>query len=163
MKENSFVIVAFLKSPDEGMVFDASQWPLHITVIPPFFVDALYDQATFLKDIEQSTSKTESISFTIGEKTLFGKNNDVPVFTLQKNAGLERLHNLLLKTLHQRYRVSFTEPQFVGENYRPHITIVQQGLYAIDHREAVIKMISIVDRLPSGDSTKRKVIKNIEF
>ena len=60
---------------------------------------------------------------------LFGRNVDVPVYTLRHNAILTELHNRLLTLLKEK-GVGFAEPQWVGIGYRPHVATVDGRMFA---------------------------------
>ena len=56
---------------------------------------------------------------------MFGENNDIPCYTLEKNQKIMRLHEELLKEISLKNPELLKNP-WVGENYCPHVSIVNE-------------------------------------
>ena len=96
--------------------------PSHITLLPKFRALGCTAIAGFietLKDIEALDAHIGPRVF--GESKYYGKNNEVPVRTIVGEGALSlmAIHTLFLA----RFRPSIYDLSYVGQRYRPHMTI----------------------------------------
>ena len=82
------------------------------------------------------------------EKALFGPDSDVPVYVLEKNETLMNQHNNLLDFLYT-HRCGLPRPDWIGENYRPHVTVSKERIFVTGSRH-VVTSLSLIRRLPDG-------------
>jgi 2'-5' RNA ligase len=143
-KNNSNLYCAyFLDNYESGEHFIAA--PSHLTIIPPFVADNRND---ILSLVENITSNNDSFRLEIGDRDVFGTNKDIPVFLIKPNNILNMIHKKILLGM-QESRVSIPDSQYIGCNYRPHITIgdctdlASGDLINFDHISIVEKNESI--------------------
>lgn len=113
------------------------QWPLHMTVIPPFRMPNQTHEASVLERIRQSgrqlgviklgfgAIRSGAIPIEIGNRAMFGEKNDLPVVEILDPSGkLAELHLALLEDL-GRIGCEYINlnPEWVGANYSPHATM----------------------------------------
>jgi hypothetical protein len=153
-----YTIVCFF-SNDPKVDFPASDWPLHATMLDTFKTPwslAILSQA--LADLAASTEPFESIAI---QSALLGEARDVPVKLLKLRGGLITLHQELLK-LAEAGSFIFNTPEFVGDGFLPHATDQADGEVQIGHKY-LLEDISLVDMIPDGDHTQRRIIGTWAF
>jgi hypothetical protein len=92
--------------------------PLHVTILTIFFSE---EQPPFFASILQRVAmETRSFSTQTTGRALYGVDEDIPVTLVQMTTELGELHQTLLDEVSGS--VSFLAPQFVGENFGPHVT-----------------------------------------
>lgn len=154
-----YVIIKLLEPKKEGVQFAASDWPLHVTLVPRFVINLegtglLEKMATLLR----SHKPVEVVAET---DELFGEFKNIKVTLLEKTPELTKLHSTIIDLLKSMGAI-FDEPNFIEEGFRPHVTVqskrrVQPGdLVKIDE-------LSLIDMFPGGDINQRKVLKTIKF
>ena len=90
-------------------------WPLHITLVPWFFVD---NMRQFQDDLVQHVADIHRIPVTVGEQRTWGPN---VVNVIQRSAPLHELHARLLHLITSSGELLINQ-QYTGLNYTPHIT-----------------------------------------
>lgn len=93
--------------------------PLHCTLMHWFRHDNPVEKV--LLDTYGLFQKLGPIEIESDCVALFGPNNDTPVHTLRSCEALHKLHMDLYGQLH-RMGAIFTSSQWIGYNYRPHVT-----------------------------------------
>ncbi|HSX34883.1 MAG TPA: 2'-5' RNA ligase family protein [Candidatus Saccharimonadales bacterium] len=113
------ILVHMLEPQAVGSYFSRERWPLHITLMPWFGAPATLRSQLHvgLNQVAQSQPAEQVV---IGDQALFGPNQDVPVELLTEPGALQPLHEALL-SLVQLLQLPLVNPQWTGENYRPHI------------------------------------------
>jgi|GEM_PF-3563854 len=136
---NEFIIVSFLteRIPDS---FERTTWPFHTTILAPFTTDL---PPLEVQNILQQAAKEIPPFSTKGKsRELFGRDNTVSVTELYKTPELARLHMALFEAFSDH--AAFKSPDWVGENYRPHVTDTQNRQLRV-MEEAIIQAISLVE------------------
>ncbi|AKM80938.1 TPA: hypothetical protein DDX46_04540 [Candidatus Saccharibacteria bacterium] len=159
MTTQRYVIIKLLKRLQDGDEFLPENYPLHITIVPSFQLERMDD--TLLGKIKQLCSNLKTFSLTAGEDEFFGPNREVHVTTMIMNDELQELHTSLVSILSDAHAI-FDEPQYILENYRAHAT-VQEAVRLNKGDSVVFDDITIIDKLPNGSPTKRKLLKTLNF
>lgn len=159
MATQRYVIIKLLEKLQDGDEFLPENYPLHITIVPSFQLEGMDD--ALLGKIKQLCSVSEAFSLVAGEDEFFGPNGEVHVTTIIMNDELKKLHTNLMSILSDAGAI-FDEPQYMLENYRAHAT-VQEAIRLHEGDSITIDNITIIDKLPNGLPSKRKLLKTFIF
>lgn len=153
------VIVLPLSPLAVGVRFSVADWPLHITVLPPFLTAvpaAEIDQVMAATAAEQ-----ESFTAVAGEDALFGRRHDVPVTLVVHNERLIAVHRALVDAV-RPFAARPDEPAFTGGGFRPHIT-VKNGRRVNEGDLLSLTQLALVDMLPRASAQGRTVLSTASF
>jgi 2'-5' RNA ligase len=100
-----------------GAKFDRSA--LHVTILPWFALEA--DEGPFLKWFYQHFDQVLAFDATVGERQMFGPNNDVPVNLLEPREEFLKLHKLALSWFGDVGARWAERDPYVGEDFVPHV------------------------------------------
>ncbi|MDP3999818.1 MAG: 2'-5' RNA ligase family protein [bacterium] len=135
-----------------GERFQASDWPLHITVVSPFETG---DPETVRNAIGVVVESIRAFHVTAGNRALFGPNHDIPVNEIRGSAELSRLHENLIRALDRQ--ITLKNPRYALAGYRPHVTH-HHGRQAKPGETIAIQAVALVDREPDEkDAGVRRV------
>jgi 2'-5' RNA ligase len=151
------VVVLPLSPLHTGDSFAVRDWPLHITVLPPFLTDA--SPTEIADSIAAAASAQGPLTAIAGHDEMFGRREDVPVTVVVENEALTRLHRTLVDAV-RPFAASPDEPAFTGPGFRAHVTIKRNGRV---HRgdELSLAQIALVDMAPRSASSGRTVLATI--
>lgn len=151
-----WVVVAFLEPISEGYEFFWKEWPMHITILPPYAIDIDVNKIGDLLAVELS-----------GQKKLQAKAeddlqwDDLTVVQISKTPEITKLHNDLVDLMTKNGAI-FNEPQYLGDNYTPHCTVYKDK--RLQNGQLVnIDNVALVDMFVGEDPYQRKVCKVIKF
>src|SRR5690606_33708843 len=114
------VVVLPLSPLQVGDRFAVHEWPLHVTVLPPFKTDAT---GTEIGDaIRVVASGYPALRIAAAGDELFGRHHDIPVTVLANNERLTGLHHALRAAV-RPFAAQPDEPAFTGAGFRPHVTV----------------------------------------
>ncbi|MHA6667655.1 2'-5' RNA ligase family protein [Homoserinimonas sp. A447] len=152
------VVVLPLSPLAEGDSFAVSEWPLHVTVLPPFLTDA---SASEVADaIRSAASAHPAMKVVAAQDELFGRRHDIPVTLIAENEQLTALHQALRAAV-RPFAAAPDEPAFTGAGFRPHVTVKTHGrVHAGD--EFTLTQLAIVDMAVRA-SPGRAVLATIEL
>jgi len=159
MTAQRYVIIKLLEQLKDGDEFFPDSYPLHITIVPSFQLENMDDY--LLKKIKQLCANFDVFTVKAGDDEFFGPNKEVHVTTIRMDNELHRLHDSLVDVLSEASAI-FDEPEYMLENYRAHATI-QESHRLNDGDTVTIGSITIIDKLPSGNPGKRKLLKTLYF
>ena len=159
MATQRYVILILLIKLKECYEFSPEDYPLHISLVSSFQIKDTSDQ--LLKKIIQCCTDVNAFTVTAGEDEFFGPNKEVHVTTIVKDDRLQLLHLNLVAVLSKAGAI-FDEPDYMLENYRAHATVQQTDRLHTGDLVA-INNISIIDKLPNGNSNMRKIVKIIHL
>ncbi len=159
MATQRYVIIKLLEQLKDGDEFSPENYPLHITIVPSFQLESMNN--SLLKKIEQFCSDFDVFTITAGEDEFFGPSKEVHVTTMIMNDEIRRLHNGLVDILSDAGAI-FDEPEYMLENYHAHAT-VQEAIRLHSSDSVAVENITIIDKLPNGNSGKRKLLKTLHF
>lgn len=118
----SFLLAFFVDKKAVGNTF--INWPLHITIIPWFFV---HDIDTLDAKINRISKKFFKLSVTGRELTKYGERT---VCLVSNEYTLQQIHRAVYTTL-QMLNARFIDTRYFGDNYTPHITWQESEKYLI--------------------------------
>ena len=152
------VIVCFIDNPPSS-IFQSSQWPMHMTLIPPFSYDGSINE---LNELLSNFSK-EFIQFSVtaSERALFGPNKDIPVTIIKQNEVLQGCYIKLLNLI-EKLGIKYKYPSISGQNYHFHITD-KRGIKVPTNSDILLTGFSLVDRQVKGQPGIKQVIKTLKF
>jgi 2'-5' RNA ligase len=130
-------------------VFPASDWPLHLTLVPPFDIDLAPDAVAAL------FPKPAPITVTAGEEALFGARRSVPVTLIQASKDLTELHTALVDAL-ETAGARIRDQKHIRAGYRPHATSQRSARLRAGDSVAV-DSLALVDRAPVGLPGSRRI------
>lgn len=148
---NNYVIVSFLQKgfPQK---FLQPNWPLHVTVVRPFFSNK--SGIEFIHALTTISSQIKPI-YTLGKsREMFGPNSDVSVTELENTPALQSLHDQVMST--SGAWMQFCTPQY--KTYRPHVTDQVTGGISVGE-EVTIDSVSLIEL----GSDERHVLGTVNF
>jgi len=154
-----YLVVSFINPENVSDTFSAANWPLHCTLLPNFSTEASLEGV--IQAVNKVATSHQQIIVEIGDEALFGPDANFPVSLVLPTRQILEFHASLASRL-EALHITYDNPQFVHEGYRPHITI-QENTRVNQGDFLTIKVISLVDMMPDGDTTRRKVIKSFEL
>jgi 2'-5' RNA ligase len=152
------VVVLPLSPLRDGERFTVSEWPLHITVLPPFKTDATGSE---IRDAIRSTVSAQSaLNVLAAGDELFGRRHDILVTLIAENRQLTELHQLLRAAV-RPFAAEPDEPAFTGPGFRPHVTVKSHG--RVHEGDAfTLLQLAVVDMAPRA-SAGRTVLATIDL
>lgn len=148
------VIVLPLIPLGVGDSFAVRDWPLHVTVLPPFLSDA--EPAAIVDAVAAACTGQGALRVVAEHDELFGRRHDIPVTLLREDPSLTRLHQTLVDAV-RPFAAAPEEPAFTGKGFRPHVTI--KGPARVSVGEVLsLSQIAIVDMLPRAHPDGRTVL-----
>lgn len=145
------VAVTFVEPVEDGFRFRSGEWPLHVTIAPPFSVDSFSED--LVRDLEAFCATTEPFGATVEGGELFGPRRDLPV-NLVSRGRLAPLHEGLVAVL-ERHGATFKNPDYIKGRYRPHVTH-QHGRKVAEGEQLAVTKVAFVDE-PPDDPGGREV------
>jgi len=169
----NLILVIFIESVTEGLVFPRDDWPLHITLVK-FDVDVGSGDDDGVKtddDGGQASGLAERIAglidlpvraalgtrLTIGADAGFGRLESVPVSLVEPSQPLQDLHESLMGTVTE-LPGRVPTAHYTLDNYRPHVS---------HHRDkrtrpgdvVVLDRVALVDMAPDGNHSVRRILR----
>jgi 2'-5' RNA ligase len=125
---------------------DFEIWPLHITLVPWFPCD---DDEHLDRTLQFIANRHKQISARTGPVEEWGKQDKIIVQTIEES---EKLHNLHLDVYESLENNGFPihQKDFLGENYRPHLTLrnrYQRSQKLPEGTEIVIKKFALIKQI----------------
>lgn len=152
------VVVLPLTPLREGDRFPVSDWPLHVTVLPPFSTDATGSEIGAA--IGSAASGQPALKVVAADDALFGRRHDIPVTVIADNGRLTELHQALRVAV-RPFATTPDEPAFTGPGFRPHVTIKPHGRVH-QGEKLTLTQIAVVDMEPRS-SPGRTVLATVEL
>ncbi len=159
MAAQRYIIIKLLEQLHDGDEFFPENYPLHITIVPSFQLEHLND--VLLNKIKQLCGRFQAFTLTAGGDELFGPNREARVTTMTMNDKIQELHDSLVSLLSDAGAI-FDETQYMSDNYRAHAT-VRETIRLYKGESIIVDSITVVDKLPDGLPTKRKLLKTLNF
>ncbi len=122
--------------------FPAGDWPLHVTIVPPFETELSVEEVAAL------VPRVAPIPVVGGGHERFGARGTVPVTVLHESAPLTELHVALVDAL-EAAGIALHDQRHLRDGYRAHVTDQRTGrLHPGEH--ALLTELSVVARAPHG-------------
>ena len=139
------MIVAPWEPLTVGTSFTTSQFPLHVTLVPPFDVDC--ELPTLLTAVKAASRKTERILAEVIGHEQFGPDANITVALIRPTEFILNAHSRLTEAL-RPLGWAAKEPHYNGERFRPHITGTDHRHLRLGeqfrlHQIAVIEMLDL--------------------
>lgn len=123
-------------------MFPAGDWPLHVTVVPPFETELEADAVAAL------LPRVPPIPVVGAARERFGAHRTVPVTVLRDSAPLAALHTAAIDAL-EAAGARIRDAHHLRDGYRPHATDQRTArLHPGEH--ALLTELSLVARAPGG-------------
>jgi len=148
------VVVVPLSPLRDGDRFRVEDWPLHVTVVPPFSTEASDDEIAGV--IEGVTAEHPPFTARAGDERLFGRDNTIPVNLVDEHPDLTRLHRALVAAL-RPLATDPTERAFTAPVFVPHVT-VKGDRRAIAGEQLDLRQVALVDMAARADPRGRSVL-----
>ncbi|WP_426625005.1 2'-5' RNA ligase family protein [Leifsonia sp. McL0607] len=114
---HSFVVVAFLPERGGDVVvpeeFGAGDWPLHVTIVPPF------ETALDAEAVAARLPHGQRLPIVAGARASFGHRRTVPVTLIRPSPALLALHEACVEALEADGAV-IADQRHIRAGYRPH-------------------------------------------
>jgi 2'-5' RNA ligase len=153
------VVVLPLWPLHAGDSFAVEEWPLHITVLPPFHTDA--DPAAVAAVIASVHVPDTPVIVTAGHDEMFGRRENIPVTIINDSEALTLLHRDLIEAVRPLAAVP-DEPAFTGREFRPHVTVKGESRVHEGDR-LTLTQIALVDMAPRASTNGRTVLCAHDF
>ncbi len=144
-------VVGLFSDIDEGFTFKPKDWPLHVTLAPTFAVNC---SGEILINRLEPILNNQSVLVDCVDDVKWG---NLEVVLVQKTNRLIMLHENIIRSLEPN-GLEFNEPQYVGKNYKPHITLQENEKVKVGDKLS-IRNIALIDMFPGSDAKKRRIIK----
>jgi 2'-5' RNA ligase len=153
------VVVIPLRPLRVGARFAVREWPLHVTVVPPFGTEA--STAELARVIEVAAGDVPPLEALAGSGALFGRRHDIPVTLVEEDGRLSGLHDALLAAL-APLASSPGDRAFLPATFRPHVTV--KGERRVAEGETLrLGQVALVDMAPRSSPGGREVLATIDL
>ena len=152
------VVVIPLEPLRAGTRFAVREWPLHVTVVPPFSTHASVDDVARI--VTETASDVPPFEVTAGPSAMFGRRHDIPVTLVEEDARLAALHDALQEALTSL--ASSGDRALEPREYRPHVTAKGERR-ATEGEVLKLEQIALVDMAPRSSPGGREVLATIEL
>ena len=120
--------------------FPAADWPLHVTIVPPFETELSAESVADL------LPQVPPIPVAGAARERFGAHRTVPVTVLHDSAVLADLHRVTVDAL-ESAGAAIRDQRHLRDGFRPHVTDQRTGrLHPGEH--ALLTEVSVVARAP---------------
>ncbi len=153
------VVVVPLEPLHAGTRFAVREWPLHITVVPPFSTIAAVDDLA--RVIAETTAGLPRFEVRAGRPAMFGRRHDVPVALVEDDVRLTGLHDALVAALHP-FAAPSSERSFQPGPYRPHVTVKGER-HAAEGDVLTLGQVALVDMAPRSSPGGRQVLATVDL
>ena len=153
------VVVIPLEPLHAGTRFAVREWPLHVTVVPPFSTHATVDDVA--RTIAETTADVRQFEVRAGRSAMFGRRHDIPVTLVEDEVRLTDLHDHLAAALRQ-LSVPSSDRAFQPGPYRPHVTVKGER-HVAEGAVLTLGQVAIVDMAPRSDPRGRQVLATIDL
>ncbi|TFC04065.1 hypothetical protein E3O42_05560 [Cryobacterium adonitolivorans] len=137
-----------------GASFAVAEWPLHVTVLPPFLTDAAPGDVA--DAIRRAALNQAPLTVIAGEDTLFGRRHNIPVTLMLPHVELTRLHHTLVAAI-RPFAAAPDEPAFTGDGFRAHVTHKPPARIH-PGQPLTLSQVALVDMLPRTHDAGRTVL-----
>ncbi|TFD93344.1 hypothetical protein E3T61_04400 [Cryobacterium lactosi] len=137
-----------------GDSFAVAEWPLHVTVLPPFLTDAA--PGDIMDAIRAAVLGREPLTVVAGDDALFGRRHNIPVTLILPHDGLTGLHRTFVEAL-RPFATEPDEPAFTGSGFRAHVTHKPPARLR-PGAQVTLTQLALVDMLPRAHTSGRTVL-----
>ncbi len=134
-------------------MFPAGEWPLHITVVPPFEWDGTTEE------LVSAIPRGPRIPVVAGERAQLGSRRAVEVTLIEPSEALLAAHVTVVDAL-EAAGARIRDRAHIRDGYRPHATVQRSGMLH-PGESAIVDAWSLVDRAPEGMRGFRRVVARL--
>ncbi|MGN6425911.1 2'-5' RNA ligase family protein [uncultured Leifsonia sp.] len=121
-------------------MFSGGDWPLHVTIVPPFETELDAPAVAAL------LPRSPAVRVVAGERAAFGRHRDIPVTLLHPSPALLALHRDAVRAL-EAAGARIHDRHHILDGYRPHAT--RQRRAALDPGDHdTLTELALVERAP---------------
>ena len=154
-----YAIVQFLKDVPDGYEYPMNNWPIHVTLVDVFAINA--EWGDLFDNLRVSLATQTAFFSTVVVKDLFGEERSIKVNLLENTKELQNLHDEIVNTL-EKYGVQFNSPQYTRTGFKPHSTEHIEGSLVIGDI-VEFSSIALVDMFPNDDPYRRRILGTIHL
>ncbi|HYG83474.1 MAG TPA: 2'-5' RNA ligase family protein [Verrucomicrobiae bacterium] len=154
-----YVIAHFFEPQPEGYNFASAAWPPHVTILSNFATD--WQVEKIIRTIETLAKQTAPFEIQTAGEAWFGPKQNVHVRLVEPSEPIIALH-LQLLAIAEDNSFRLDAPHYLGEGYRPHISLHGTTNFPAGWRHHVANL-TLVDMFPKGDISRREIIKSFSF
>ncbi len=148
------VVVIPLRPLRVGARFAVRDWPLHVTVVPPFTTGSM--PADVARVIAETAAGVPPLQVRAGRSAMFGRRHDVPVTLIEDDGRLSGLHVALVDAL-RPLASSPGDRAFQQGPFRPHVTVKGER-HATEGEALILAQVALVDMAPRSSPGGREVL-----
>lgn len=150
-----FVVALPLGPLIAGHGFGTADWPLHVTLLPPFAIDA---DASAVTSALARVTPPRPLSVTAAGDDWFGPRQKTLVTLLEPSDELMFFHEMAVDAV-KSLGATFPIPEHLGAGYRPHITVQRTG--RVDSGDSVrLDQLAVIDLHP-GDGEGARMVRSV--
>ena len=128
-------------------------FPRHLTLLQWFSFSEPVDLAQLTQSIGTIVGNSEPIVLTGGDEAQFGPSGEVRVRLVELTPALRQVHAALLGTIVQ-YGGHVRRSQYVGDNYRPHVSYQDDGGLAAEE-SVELTHVQLIQAVREGEYNRR--------
>jgi 2'-5' RNA ligase len=122
-------VVLQADQPEVGRVAQIPDWPLHVTLLQAFRVEASADEV--VRSVAENLRQVESLKVMGAAVEYFGPSADIEVTVVEASVRLIDMHLQLLTRLSTLRGFEPDTPAYSGDGYRPHVTACSSGSLSV--------------------------------
>lgn len=134
-------------------MFPAGDWPLHVTIVPPFATDLDAEAVAGL------LPRVPRIPLVASGHARFGSRRRVDVTLFEPSEALLAAHGAAVDAL-EAAGVRIPDQKHLRDGYRPHATVQRTGSLRPGDR-VTVDAFTLVDRAPAGLRGARRIIARV--
>ena len=126
--------------------------PAHLTLISRFWSEL--PPSEIVDAVNPIFAQSEPVELIFDKEAVIGPKNTA-VHLIKNTPELKNLHARLLEVL-DRHRVTFTQPQFIGDGHKPHVSKREDVNFPVGHRKEV-RHAYLIEVIVDGTKQQRNV------
>ena len=134
-------------------MFPAGDWPLHITIVPPFETELDAEAVAGL------LPRAPRIPLVASGHAMFGSRRSVEVTLFEPSEALIAAHRATVDAL-EAAGARIPDQRHLRDGYRPHATVQRSGSLKSGDR-VTVDALTLVDRAPAGLRGARHVVARV--
>lgn len=166
---DSLMIVHLLEDHEPGHRFvrNSHQWPLHITLVPWFYIESF--NLPHLDEALANLSKTKQpFDIKVGTQVMLrsGEGGLLPVNIVAEQRDIKQLHLELLGLVRSKYKAfHLSPPKFIEGDYIAHITHNAETEGSPKHKEGDVFSggFSLIREISDGGISICELVKNFDL
>lgn len=134
-------------------------WPQHIALTPLLAPKKGLERSEVIDCITDTLSTVEPFYIQVGERAMYGKDNDIPVIKIADETGrLHEVHESLIKNLGS-LGCYFDSLEYSLHKYSPHTK--HKDTHVLKTQPHLVNSFTIGEKLPKSVNMHKRIIKRI--